>query len=104
MCHEGTELGRRGSGLNAAFRVAKKIAREIDKAEKARVREQNRRIREAEREKREIVREEKRREREEAKRAREAWKAYQADAKAAYESRCKKREQLRKVFLREDLR
>ncbi len=97
-------MGRRGSGLNAAFRVAKKVAREIDKAEKARVREQKRRIREAEREKRGTAREEKRLEREEAKRAREVWRAYLADAKAAHETRCKEREQLRKAFLREDLR
>lgn len=97
-------MGRRGSGLNAAFRVAKKVAREIDKAEKSRVREQNRRIREAERETREISREEKRLEREEIKRAREARKMYLADAKAAHETRCKEREQMRKAFLREDLR
>lgn len=97
-------MGRRGSGLNAAFRVAKKVAREIDKADKARVREQNRRFREAERETREIAREEKRLVREDAKRAREAWKAYLADAKAAHETRCKEREQLRKTILREDLR
>ena len=97
-------MGRRGSGLNAAFRVAKKVAREIDKAEKARVREQNRRIREAERERRDIAREEKRLEREQVKRAREAWKTYLASAKAAHETRCKEREQLRKTFLREDLR
>lgn len=104
-------MARRGSGLNATLRVLKGIARELDRAEKARQRDLRRGEREAARYRREVERKVKAAEREiqrqqseAARQAREIWKGYQAKAILAYEARCSRRTQLRQAFLREDLR
>ena len=104
-------MARGASGFNVAFRVLKGVARELDRAEKARQRDFRRREREAERHQREIERQAKaaererqRQQREAAREAKEAWKDYQAEALQVYEARCATRKQLRQAFVREDIR
>jgi Skp family chaperone for outer membrane proteins len=103
-------MARRGSGLNVTLRVLKGVARELDRADKARQRDIRRREREAARYRRDVERQAKaaereiqRRQREAEKQARESWKDYQVKAAQAYEARCARRTELRQALLRMDI-